>query len=140
VIFTGSGEDRPDVEAIRSKVRAATSLAGRTSPRELAAVIEALDVLVSVDSGPAHLAAAVRTPLVVLWGPAILEQVRPLSTASEVALLRNPPPCAPCYDTPLMKTCPRNVCMESISPREVLDRVDRLLDRASGGPTRASTP
>jgi ADP-heptose:LPS heptosyltransferase len=140
VVFTGSAADRSDVEAIRSKVPAATSLAGRTSPRELAAVIEAFDVLVSVDSGPAHLAAAVRTPLVVLWGPAILEQVRPLSTRSEVAILRHPPPCAPCYDTPLMKTCPRNVCMESISPREVLDRVDLLLDRVSAGPTRASTP
>ena len=140
VVFTGSREDRADVEAIRSKVPAAMSLAGRTSPRELAAVIERLDVLVSVDSGPAHLAAAVRTPLVVLWGPAILEQVRPLSTRSEVELLRHPPPCAPCYDTPLMKTCPRNVCMESISPREVLGRVELLLDRGSAGLTRASTP
>jgi ADP-heptose:LPS heptosyltransferase len=140
VVFTGSREDRSDVEAIRSKVSAAVSVAGRTSPRELAAVIEALDVLVSVDSGPAHLAAAVRTPLVVLWGPAILEQVQPLSTRSDVALLRHPPPCAPCYDTPLMKTCPRNVCMEAITPREVLGRVDFLLERGSLRPTRAATP
>ncbi len=134
VFFTGSEEDRGDVEAIRSRVPAAASLAGRTSPRELAAVIEKLDVLVSVDSGPAHLAAAVGTPLVVLWGPAILEQVRPLSTRSPVELLRNPPPCAPCYDTPLMKTCPRNVCMESISPREVLASVDFLLERRGALP------
>jgi ADP-heptose:LPS heptosyltransferase len=140
VLFTGSREDRGEVEAIRAKVPSTTSLAGLTSPRELAAVIEGLDVLVSVDSGPAHLAAAVRTPLVVLWGPAILEQVRPLSTRSEVALLRHAPPCAPCYDTPLMKTCPRNVCMESIAPEEVLGRVDLLLDRRSAEPTRASAP
>ncbi len=138
VVFTGSREDRGDVEAIRSRVPSAVSLAGRTSPRELAAVIEKLDVLVSVDSGPAHLAAAVGTPLVVLWGPAILEQVRPLSTRSPVSLLRHPPPCAPCYETPLMKTCPRNVCMEAISPREVLGSVDSLLDRPEA--TRASTP
>jgi ADP-heptose:LPS heptosyltransferase len=131
VLFTGSREDRDDVEAIRSKVPSTTSLAGLTSPRDLAAVIEGLDVLVSVDSGPAHLAAAVGTPLVVLWGPAILEQVRPLSARSEIALLRHPPPCAPCYDTPLMKTCPRNVCMESISPEEVLGRVDLLLSRGT---------
>ncbi len=136
VVLTGSREDRVDVEAIRSRVPAAASLAGRTSTRELAAVIEKLDVFVSVDSGPAHLAAAVGTPLVVLWGPAILEQVRPLSTRSPVALLRHPPPCAPCYDTPLMKTCPRNVCMESISPGEVLGRVDFLLERV-GNPTGA---
>jgi ADP-heptose:LPS heptosyltransferase len=93
----------------------------------LAAVIEKLAAFVSVDSGPAHLAAAVGTPLVVLWGPAILEQVRPLSTRSPVVILRHPPPCAPCYETPLMKTCPRNVCMEAIRPAEVLEQVERLL-------------
>jgi ADP-heptose:LPS heptosyltransferase len=95
--------------------------------RELAAVIQSLDVLVSVDSGPAHLAAATGTPLVVLWGPAILEQVRPLSSRTPIALLRHPPPCAPCFETPLMKTCRRNICMESITPREVLAQVDALL-------------
>jgi ADP-heptose:LPS heptosyltransferase len=93
----------------------------------LAAAIEKLDAFVSVDSGPAHLAAALRTPLVVLWGPAILDQVRPLSLRSPVALLRHAPPCAPCYETPLMKTCQRNVCMESISHSEVLAAVDGLI-------------
>jgi heptosyltransferase-2 len=132
LVFTGSREDRGDVEAIVARLPAAgttVSLAGRTSMRELAAVIERLDGLVSVDSGPAHLAAAMGTPLVVLWGPAILEQVRPWSSRSPIALLRHAPACAPCYETPLMKTCRRNVCMESITPREVLARVDALLDR-----------
>ncbi len=132
LVFTGSREDRGDVEAILARLPAAgssVSLAGRTSMRTLAAVIEKLDVLVSVDSGPAHVAAAMGTPLVVLWGPAILEQVRPLSSRSTVTLLRHAPACAPCYETPLMKTCRRNVCMESITPREVLEGVDALLHR-----------
>jgi ADP-heptose:LPS heptosyltransferase len=136
LVFTGSAEDRGDVEAILARLPAAgraVSLAGRTSTRALAAVIDELDALVSVDSGPAHLAAAMGTPLVVLWGPAILEQVRPLSSRSPVTLLRHPPACAPCYETPLMKTCRRNVCMESITPREVLAQVDALI----GGSTRA---
>jgi ADP-heptose:LPS heptosyltransferase len=138
LVFTGSREDRRDVEAILARLPAAGSvlnLAGRTSLRELAAVIENLDVLVSVDSGPAHLAAAMGTPLVVLWGPAILEQVRPLSSRSRIAILRHPPPCAPCYETPLMKTCRRNVCMESITPREVIDSVEALLDRGENPTT-----
>ena len=130
LVFTGSREDRGDVEAIVARLPEAgtvVSLAGRTSMRALAAVIEKLDVLVSVDSGPAHLAAAMGTPLVVLWGPAIVEQVRPLSSRSKVTLLRHAPACAPCYETPLMKTCRRNICMESITPREVLASVDALL-------------
>jgi ADP-heptose:LPS heptosyltransferase len=132
LVFTGSLEDRRDVEAILARLPAtgkAVSLAGRTSMRTLAAVIEKLDALVSVDSGPAHLAAAMGTPLVVLWGPAILEQVRPLPSRSPVTLLRHAPPCAPCYETSLMKTCRRNICMESIAPREVLAGVAALLDR-----------
>ncbi len=139
LVFTGSPEDRGDVEAIRARLPAAgavVSLAGRTSMRTLAAVIEKLDALVSVDSGPAHLAAAMGTPLVVLWGPAILEQVRPLSSRSPVTLLRHAPPCAPCYETPLMKACRRNICMESIAPREVLDGVAALIDRV----TRVEAP
>jgi ADP-heptose:LPS heptosyltransferase len=98
-------------------------------------VVEKLDALVSVDSGPAHLAAAMGTPLLVLWGPAILEQVRPLSSRSPVTILRHAPACAPCYETPLMKTCRRNICMESIAPREVLAGVEALLYRGKNPTT-----
>jgi ADP-heptose:LPS heptosyltransferase len=130
--FTGSREDRDDVEEIVSRLPSgrALNLAGRTSLRVLAAAIEKLDAYISVDSGPAHLAAAVGTPLVVLWGPAILEQVRPMSSRSKVVILRHAPPCAPCYETPLMKSCRRNVCMESIVPSEVLAALESLIARS----------
>ena len=126
VVVTGTSEDAADVAAV-TRGGEARGVAGRTSVRELAALIRKLDVYVSVDSGPAHLAAAVATPLVVLWGPAILAQVRPLSSRSPIALLRHPVPCAPCYDTPLMKTCRQNVCMEGIPPGDVRDAVRALL-------------
>jgi ADP-heptose:LPS heptosyltransferase len=131
LVFTGSAEDRDDVASVASTLPRASwwNVAGDTSVRELAAILEKLDVFVSVDSGPAHLAAAMRVPLVVLWGPAILEQVRPLSSISPVTILRHPPPCAPCYDTPLMKTCTRNVCMEAITPEEVAAATEKLLGR-----------
>jgi len=118
VVVTGSTEDRSDASFIVGQT-SATDLSGRTSVRQLAAVIRNLDLFISVDSGPAHMAAAVGTPLVVLWGPAIVEQVRPLSSRAPVRVLRHPVPCAPCYDTPLMKTCRRNICMEGITPDQV---------------------
>jgi len=105
-------------------------LAGRTSVREMAAVIEQLDVLVSVDSGPAHMAAALHTRLVVLWGPGILEQTRPCGDPSRVIVVRHPVFCAPCYGTPIMKQCQRNICMEAISPARVAGEVERLLKPA----------
>lgn len=124
LVFTGSREDRADVaRASRSlPPESRLDLAGKTSVGQLAAILASLDLFVSVDTGPAHLAAAVKTPLIVLWGPAFLEQVRPLSTKSPVTILRHAPPCAPCYDTPLMKACRRNVCMEAITTDEVVAR------------------
>ncbi|HXH05515.1 MAG TPA: glycosyltransferase family 9 protein, partial [Vicinamibacterales bacterium] len=64
IVLTGSAADRRLVRRIAARLPPETTidLAGRTGPRELAAVIARLAVLVSVDSGPAHMAAAVGTP------------------------------------------------------------------------------
>jgi ADP-heptose:LPS heptosyltransferase len=122
MVLTGSAEDRPAVDRIARGLPAGSFVdaAGRLGVRALAAAIQMMDAFVSVDSGPAHIAAAVGTPLVVLWGPGILEQTRPIGRLAPVIVLRHPPPCAPCYGTPLMKTCPRNVCMEAIGVEEVV--------------------
>jgi ADP-heptose:LPS heptosyltransferase len=130
VVLTGSTEDRPAVERIAQGLPAGSFInaAGRLSVRGLAAAIGMMDAFVSVDSGPAHIAAAVGTPLVVLWGPGILEQTRPIGARAPVVIVRHPPPCAPCYGTPLMRTCPRNICMESIAPDEVLRATLTLLN------------
>lgn len=129
LIFTGSDEDQNDIEFIRRQLPAdrACTTAGNTRVRELAAVIKKLDLFISVDTGPAHMAAAVGAPLVVLWGPAIYEQVRPVSPSSPVRILRVPPPCAPCYGTPRKDTCRRNICMENILPKMVLEAVRDML-------------
>lgn len=129
LVLTGSADDRHEAEAIAARLPAGgfLQLAGRTTVPQLAAVIRRLRLLISVDSGPAHMAAAVGTPLVVLWGPAILEQVRPLSSTTPIRIVRHRVFCAPCYGTPMMKTCRRNICMESISPQRVLQEAKSLL-------------
>jgi len=128
--LTGSEEDRSEAQAIAAGLPAgsATVLAGRTSVRQLAAVIRRLNLFVSVDTGPAHMAAAVGTPLAVLWGPSKLRQVAPISSRSPVRIVRHPVFCAPCYDTPMMETCRRNICMESISPQRVLRDIEEVLE------------
>lgn len=104
--------------------------ASQTSVEQLGGVIKTLDLLVSVDSGPAHMAAAIGTPLVVLWGPGILAQTRPLSSATPIRILRVDVPCAPCYGTPQMRRCIRNVCMERILPSAVVSAALETLDCA----------
>jgi len=129
IVLTGSAEDARDTEFLSRQmpVGRVHSLAGRTRVRELAAVIRRLDLLISVDSGPCHMAAALGTPLVVLWGPGRLEQTRPLSTVSPIRIIRHRVPCAPCQSTPLQKSCRRNLCMEGISPEEVYAAAQSLL-------------
>jgi ADP-heptose:LPS heptosyltransferase len=128
VILTGSAEDARDTELIAGQMPAGRvhSVSRRTRVRELAAVIKKLDLLISVDSGPAHMAAALGTPLVVLWGPGRLQQTRPVSSLSPVRILRRAVPCAPCQSTPLQKSCRRNVCMELITPGEVFAAAQEL--------------
>jgi heptosyltransferase-3 len=129
IIMTGSAEDARDAEQIRrrSGLGQVCSIAGRTTVRELAAVLKGLDLLISVDSGPCHMAAALGTPMVVLWGPGRLEQTRPWPSLSPVRIIYHPPPCAPCQSTPLQKTCARNLCMEAITPEEVLAEAGKVL-------------
>ncbi len=129
IILTGSKEDQVDTHAISSHFESARvrSIAGRTRIRELAAVIKRLDLLISVDSAPAHMAAALKIPVLVLWGPGILEQTRPMSALSPIRIIQSGVPCAPCFGTPAMKTCTDNICMKRITPDLVLQAVEDML-------------
>ncbi len=131
-LLTGSTDDLAETERLRARLAGSplpppTVLTGRTTVRELAALVRQLDLLVSVDSGPAHMAAALERPLVVLWGPAILEQTRPLGDPARIRIVRHRVFCAPCYGTPMMKQCRRNICMEAISPERVAAEAEELL-------------
>ena len=131
VVLTGAAVDRPLTELIaRQSGVDCLNLAGELSLLELAALIRRVDAYVSVDSGPGHMAAALGTPVVVLWGPAILEQTRPIpSNPGAVRIIREPVPCAPCYGTPLMKTCQDNICMKRIGVERVEEAIRELLVR-----------
>ncbi len=136
VILTGSPEDVEDTQRIRRLVAnpRLQSIAGQTQIRELASVIKHLDLLVSVDSGPSHMAAALGTPLVVLWGSGWLDQTRPISSTAPIRIVHHSVPCAPCQITPLQKSCRRNICMEAITPDEVFAEIMELLPQHAGRP------
>jgi ADP-heptose:LPS heptosyltransferase len=129
IVLTGARGDRPAVERLAAMLPPENvfDVSGRTTLRQSIWMIRNLDVFVSVDSGPAHIAAAVGTPLVVLWGPGIFEQTRPVACAGPVDVVREPVACAPCYGTPMMKACRRNICMEGITPDRVVAAVARAL-------------
>jgi ADP-heptose:LPS heptosyltransferase len=79
IVLTGSDQERSLTASVRHLMNApAIDLAGMTNLGELAAVISALDLLVTNDTGASHIAAATRTPSIVLFGPTRPDRWAPL--------------------------------------------------------------
>ena len=103
------------------------NLAGRTTPSELAAVLARGDLLIGIDSGPMHVAAAVGTPVVGLFGPTDPCRTGPLGEGHEVIFHRQP--CwRPCVH-PVTPNCKDRICMSAITVEEVLAAARRILAR-----------
>ncbi len=99
----------------------AASLAGRTTPSVLAAVLARCDLLTGIDSGPMHVAAAMGRPVVGLFGPTNPYRTGPQGDDHRIIFHRQP--CWPCM-TP---TCHDRPCMSSISVEEVVTATRELL-------------
>lgn len=95
-------------------------LGGSLSLGELAALIKAADLLITVDTGPMHIAQAFQTPVVVLMGPTDPKVWGPRKPGDIV--LNKPMHCAPCWhkDEAVKKSCRSNECMRRIRPDEVI--------------------
>jgi ADP-heptose:LPS heptosyltransferase len=115
-------------------------LVGRTALPQLIAAIAAADLLVAPETGPMHIAAAVETPAVVIFGG----YIHPVSSGyPENINLYSPVPCAPCW---LREPCPYGKkCLHLITPAIVESAVSRLwherrqsLSQRSGELTRQS--
>ena len=132
VVLTGSAADEPlTAHIVRQAGVPCLNLSGQLSVLELAALIRRLDLYVTVESGPAHMAAALGTPLVTLVGPSIWEQTRPLASTGPLRVLYERVPCAPCYNTPLMKSCQDNVCMKQIKLEQVQEAIREIFASAA---------
>jgi len=94
--------------------------------QELTALIEAAAVFIGNDSGPAHIAAALGRPTVVLFGSSDSEAWRPWSPAPLTAVVQNPYPCNPCKGDRCYAFA-QPECILSITLPQVQAAVERLL-------------
>ncbi len=123
-VLLGAPSDAPAVADVLEHTPA-VSLVGRDSPDLLPSVLAEMAVLVSGDTGVAHLAAALGTPVVTLFGPTDPARSAPLG---RVAVVRHAVPCAPCF----YRACPiDHPCMRGISAAAVGERVAALLSGAA---------
>jgi heptosyltransferase-2 len=129
-VLVGSAGDRrttgPIVAALDEAVRArVVDLAGETTLAELAGVLRLAQACVSNDSGAMHVAAAVGTPLVAIFGPTRERETAPLSRAGARAeVVTHQVWCRPC----MLRECPiDHRCMTGITPERVSATLDRVM-------------
>jgi heptosyltransferase-2 len=132
VVLIGS-KDEIDVAAeVRQAMRYQPfDFTGKTELAGAIGILGAVDLVISNDTGPAHLAAALGRPTMVIFGPTNPLTTRPYSTAAEI--VRHPPDCAPC----MLRDCPiDHRCMTAISVEEVFARALALVQAKSGESVR----
>jgi len=101
------------------------NLAGKTSIEELCSHIGGLDVFVTNDSGPMHVAAAYEVPTVAIFGPTRHFETCQWKNDKSKIVRRDDVPCAPC----MKRTCPlkHHECMTKIEAAEVIEAVKEVV-------------
>ncbi|HEY0730748.1 MAG TPA: lipopolysaccharide heptosyltransferase II [Pyrinomonadaceae bacterium] len=127
VLLIGSADEADVTREVTNRMQQKpVVLTGKTSLDQITAVLSIVDLVVTNDTGPAHIAAALGRPTLVIFGPTNPLTTRPF--APEAEILRNPPDCAPC----MLRDCPiDHRCMTAIEVNEVFEHSQALLKRAS---------
>jgi lipopolysaccharide heptosyltransferase II len=122
-VVLGAAADVAFGDAVVARMRTpARNLAGRTSVRELLAVLGATRLAFGPDSGALHVAAALGIPVISLWGATSPERSVPFG--SERLAVRGRAPCSPCF----LAECPiGRVCMRAIGVDEVVRQAEQAL-------------
>jgi heptosyltransferase-2 len=123
VVLTGGPAEQEIGRDIEKAMHTpALNLIGKTSIRQLMAVLAACSLVVTNDSGPMHVAAAFDVPIVAVFGPTDHTTTSPWS--QKVRIVRKDTECAPC----LLRQCPTDHrCMRAISAADVLEAARGLL-------------
>ena len=117
-----TGQHSPSLEKIRSLCHRddVINWEGRTTLKDLAELYQRAKLLITTDSGPMHLAAAMGTPVVALFGP-----TNPLRTGpygSGHVVIQEPLSCVPCF----LKECDKMTCMKGITVDAVMEGVAKV--------------
>ncbi len=103
--------------------RPCQNLAGKTSLPEMGGILESMDLLIANDSGPVHMAAAVETPTLVIFGPTDPKRCGPFGDGHRV--MKTPYPCRPCH----RRICdqPDIPCITGVKVYQVLETAHEML-------------
>lgn len=122
ILIVGAQAEAELAESIASPMKKKpVLLTGKTTINQLAGIITQASFFVTNDSGPMHLANALQTPVVAIFGPTDPQRTRPYQEPAVV--LKKEVPCWPCF----YKKCPYgHQCMTQITPEEVVQACQAL--------------
>ncbi len=122
MIVFGSDEEIPFAQEIQKKAPLIIA-AGQLPLRASAALFKSLDLLITNDTGPLHLALALKTPLIVLFGPTPSSLCWPHLKSPLVKIIEREIPCIQC----IRQRCKLPYCLERISAQEVFESIETML-------------
>lgn len=123
IVLTGSGEERRLTEQIAGELRRPLVTAGELSLGQLAWLFRRCQVVIANDSGPMHLAATLRVPLVAILGPTDPQRYGPYPLSRPDQLILHPAGCVPCY----RNHCGGHAAFEQLSTGTVLEAAESIL-------------
>jgi lipopolysaccharide heptosyltransferase II len=139
IILFGSSLEEEMIREMARGLKGRISLAaGKTSVKQVAALIEQCDLLVCNDSGLMHTAVAVGTPVAAIYGPTDFRRTAPLDDRHTV--IRHELPCSPCFKLEgddQVQACPHHDCLMTITTDEVLHAITRT--RPEGSASRSTS-
>jgi N-acetylglucosaminyldiphosphoundecaprenol N-acetyl-beta-D-mannosaminyltransferase len=131
IVLVGTPDDK--ASAVRAAMQTpAIDLSGKTTLPQLADIIRSADLYIGADSGVLHLAAAVRTPMIGIFGPSNHRAYGPWSPGGTVVILRSGVECSPCsyvgHELGLREGCAARTCMKLVTPAMVLEAAENILN------------
>lgn len=128
VVLTGSSTERELAEGLPVS-RSVVNLVGKTDILQLGALLERCEVCLTSDSGPMHIAAAVGTPTVALFGPTSPARHQPYGTGHTI--IEKAVSCRPCYKQSCQRRDAPYLCMTEIGAAEVVRALENKLHQKS---------
>lgn len=130
IVLAGAPSDRTVAkEVMQFAPEGTVDLVGQTDIPGLIALLHRADLVASGDSGPLHLANALRRPLLAVYGPTDPHIHGPFRPGAPSRLLRTDLPCSPCYSMAAIADCPLGdpICMRLVSVPRMVDAALELL-------------
>lgn len=126
ILLIGSEDEKKDVDELFNREPALfINLAGKTSLRDIVSMVKRMDLLVTGDTSPLHIAAAVQCKIVAIFGPT--DAKRHMPPAAKTAVFQKHLACQPCYEG-VCKAKEHLACLHKVTVPEVFEAVQRQLE------------